>query len=102
MNNITHKSIRLVQKLFSNEDKEQAIILLKDECGNNLPFCEEYSPEALDRIRFAAIKISNGNLDQLKSAVIMANTDWRDLLVYANFATDINMHNEWAKSILYE
>jgi len=102
MNNITQKSIRLVQKLFSNEDKEQAIILLKDECGNNLPFCEEYSPEALDRFRFAAIKISNGNLDQLKSAVIMANTDWRDLLVYANFATDINMHNEWAKSILYE
>lgn len=36
MDNITQKSIRLVQKLFSNEDKEQAIILLKDECGNKL------------------------------------------------------------------
>ena len=67
-----------------------------------MPFCEGDSPEALDRFRFAAIKISKGNIDRLKSAIILATTDWRDLRVCADFATDINSHNEWAKTLLYE
>ncbi|NLO09880.1 MAG: hypothetical protein GX129_08465 [Clostridiales bacterium] len=96
MNNITKKSLELVNKLFSNEDKEQAIILLTNECGNNLPYCEEYIPEELDRIRFAAIKISQGNIGQLESAIIMAKSDWRDLLMSADFAKDVNLHNIWA------
>lgn len=100
MKNITQKSIGLVNKLFSDNDKEQAIVLLTNECGNNLPFCEEYSPDALDRFRFAAIKISNGNIEHLKLAINMAKTGWRDLLVCADFAADVNLHNIWADTIL--
>ncbi len=64
MNNISQKSIGLVKKLFLNSDIEQAIILLTDELGNSLPFCEDYSKEDLERIQLAAIKISNGNIGQ--------------------------------------
>jgi len=56
----------------------------------------------LDRVHFAIIKLSNGNIESLKSAVNMAKKDWRDLLVCAEFATDVKAHITWADTTLYK
>lgn len=40
----------------------------------------------LERIRFAVIKLSDGNKDNLKNAIELAKTDWRDVLCSAEFA----------------
>ncbi|HXK17899.1 MAG TPA: hypothetical protein VNG33_08855 [Polyangiaceae bacterium] len=49
----------------------------------------------LDRIRFAAVRFSGGRLSSLQEAVRLAQTDWRDLLVAAGFADDVNAHQKW-------
>lgn len=90
----------LVNKFFSGCDKDYVITLLTEQCGNNLPLPEKYSINELERIRFAAIKISDGNIDGLKIAIDLANVDWRDLLVRAGFADDVNSHNKWADTVL--
>jgi hypothetical protein len=61
--------------------------------------CEDYSPNELERIRFAVIKYSEGHLEKLSIAVKLANEDWRDLLIEVGFANDINSHNIWAHSV---
>ena len=81
--------------LFSAAQREQARTLLQDECGNNLPFCKNENEFQMERIRFAALKLSGGNLNRLQKAVQLAKKDWRDLLVAAGFADDINLHRSW-------
>ena len=81
--------------LFQHADRGAAHALLVEQCGSNLPFCDDYDSEALERIRFAALKLSEGQLPALRSAVRLAQTDWRDLLVAADFADDVEAHRSW-------
>ena len=58
------------------------------------------TPDDMERIRFATIKLSEGNLDKLCYAIGLAQKDWRDLLVFSNFAHDIKAHEIWANEVL--
>jgi hypothetical protein len=70
-------------------------IILLEECGNNLPLLKDCDEVAMDRFRFAALKLSDGMVDKLRSAVDLARADWHDLLVAAGFARDVNAHKSW-------
>ena len=83
--------------IVSPEQQADVIALLENECADNLPFSENTSPIALERLRFAVLKIGKGNIDNLLKAVELAQVDWRDLLVAADFAHDIGSHLLWAK-----
>ncbi len=52
----------------------------------------------MERLRFAAIKLSKGELNTLLDAIVLAQTDWRDLLVAAGFANDVHAHQSWLPS----
>ena len=84
-----------LKALFSPPEQAEAEQLLVELCGSNLPLCEHYDAISLERLRFAALKLSGGRLAELYSAVEMANTDWRDLLVAAGFADDVEAHKSW-------
>lgn len=77
------------------EERAAATTLLTTSCGNNLPFCAEHDAHQMERIRFAALKQSNGDFEALKKAVNLARLDWRDLLVAAGFAEDTEAHLGW-------
>ena len=81
--------------LFAPESQAEATRLLEDECGNNLPMCEDHSSEQLERLRFAALRCSRGDLELLRQAIEEGKTDWRDLLMSAGFGHDVNAHAEW-------
>ena len=100
MKKVTLQAEKLVTKYFCAEEKNLVMSVLADECGNNLPFCEKCSPKDLERIRFAVIRLSNGNLKCFDSAIKLAKTDWRDLLVRAEFVDDIKSHKVWANTIV--
>jgi hypothetical protein len=82
-------------ELFQPSDVELADRLLVEECGDNLPLMTGAIAEQLERIRFAAIRVSGGRLDDLRNAVALAQLDWRDLLVAADFADDPEAHLQW-------
>jgi hypothetical protein len=56
---------------------------------------ETETPDGLERVRFAALKLSEGNMEKLHRAVKLAKADWRDLLVAAGFADSVHAHKHW-------
>ncbi len=86
---------RRLNALFSGGARRTAANLLVSRCGTNLPFLEQSDEYGLERIRFAALKVSGGDLGKLESAVQVAQQDWRDVLVAAGFADDVRAHEVW-------
>jgi hypothetical protein len=93
---------QLVEAVFKARDVAEASHWLEEECGNNLPSCRDLDEYRLERIRFAAIKLSQGNLHKLLHAIDEARMDWRDLLMAAGFGERVDTHEAWAKEVLKE
>lgn len=85
---------RLV-RAFSSDAVQEARALLETDCAENLPLWNDYTPAGLDRLRIAAIKLSGGAIEGLVDALVLAETDWRDLLVSAGFGHDVKAHESW-------
>ena len=88
----TERRIRL---LFPPNERDVVRNALFEQCGNNLPFLDKLDDVQLERFRFAVLKLSEGRLDKLAQAIALAKTDWRDLLVAADFADDPHAHLQW-------
>jgi hypothetical protein len=73
-------TLRRLEILFTPGDRESAKALLQQ--------CES------ERLQFAALKVSDGNLAQLESAVKLGHIDFRDLLMAANFG-EVDAHRKW-------
>ena len=72
-----------IDQTFSPQDRDAAKELLIKECGRNLPLKADATAKSLDQIRLAAIKLANGNLDDLRRHVQTAKSDWRDVILAA-------------------
>jgi len=82
--------------LFRPEHVAEAVRLLSESCAENLPLLgPPATPTSLERLRFAAIRVSGGDLTRLREAIRIAQVDWRDLLVAAEFASDTRAHERW-------
>jgi len=84
-----------VEALFGQDQREAAQALLESQCADNLPFCERSDMFALERLRFAVLKLAGGNLDRLQREIEQAKLDWRDTLVTAGFGQDMKAHEQW-------
>jgi hypothetical protein len=91
---------QLIEAIFDPKDAAEASQWLEEECGNNLSFCKDYDEYKMERIRFAALKLSQGNLTKLLKAIDMARRDWRDVLMAADFGNHLEAHEIWAKDVL--
>ena len=77
-----------VARLFPATERDEVTRLLQEDYGAVLPFADNLSAEAFERVRCAALRLSEGRVDKLNDAIALAQTDWRDLLVAAGFAED--------------
>jgi hypothetical protein len=94
---LSKRTENLLNAFFPESLRGEAKDLIETMCGDNLPFCENSRSEEIERIRFSAIRISEGKLDKLCDAIELAQTDWRDLLMAAGFGQDPEEHNKWYK-----
>jgi len=92
---LSDKTLRLVRCVFRSDQQSAAVAILEAECGSNLPFMAAATAESIERVRFAVLKMSGGELSELRRALSLANTDWRDILVAAHFADDLLAHVAW-------
>lgn len=83
-----------VAVMFPDAQDEVAELLVR-ECGNNLPMLENADALALERLRFAVLRLSAGRFGKLQAAIDLARTDWRDLLMAAGFGEDVEAHLRW-------
>lgn len=51
--------------------------------------------ELAERVRFAVLKLSFGNLDALSQQLDEAKIDWRDTLMKAGFGHETTAHKHW-------
>lgn len=92
---LSSKVIDVIEIYFDEDVAPIVKEYLIYECADNIPMCENYSPEQMDRIRLSALKISEGDFKKLKQAVMQAKKDWRDLLMAAGFGNDVEAHKRW-------
>ena len=96
---LSPETLRRLDALFVGAARQLAGDLLVTQCGANLPLWTATDPEGLERIRFAALKLSNGDLAELRRAVEIAQIDWRDVLVAAGFGHDPRAHERWFPNV---
>jgi hypothetical protein len=84
-----------VEAVFAPDTRDRVRRLLEEECADNLPFCERLDPFGLERLRFAVLKLSAGDVDRLRREIEQAKRDWRDTLMAAGFGTDLTAHERW-------
>jgi len=92
---LSANTLQLVRHIFPAEDHAAAIAALETRCGSGLPLWVSTTPEGLERIRFAVLKLSYGSLPKFERAIAIANTDWRDALVAAGFGSSLLAHIDW-------
>jgi hypothetical protein len=81
--------------MFSESGRDEAIRLLREDCTADALHSSTMSPAELERCHFAVLKLSNGSLESLINAISLAQTDYRDLLVAADFGEDLHAHLQW-------
>jgi hypothetical protein len=89
------ESEKRVVLLFPPSEQDLVRTQLLQACGNNLPGLEYADSVAMDRFRFAVLKLSGGKLSKLDKALQLAETDWRDLLMAAGFGECVTAHESW-------
>ena len=92
---LTAQTLQRVEALFSERERADVVNKLEEDCGSDLPLWNPPTPKGLERIRYAVLKLSEGDLDKLDYWIKEANTDWRDVLVAADFADDVKIHRKW-------
>ncbi len=97
MVDLTQAAVERIRVLFPDAQQE-VVDLLRRDCADNLPLWKPTTPEALDRIRFAVLKLSGGRLDRLRKAIRQAQVDWRDVLMAAGFGESLTANVNWMPS----
>ena len=97
MTPLTPAVAQKIEALFAPESREAAGRMLAERCGADLPLSTHMgpNPSGFDRIRFAVLKLSRGDLERLRREIDGAHFDWRDTLVAAGFGEDIHAHLRW-------
>ncbi len=99
---LSERTAELVLRLFEKPDWHEARLLLESECSDNLPLVRQWgpTPASMERLRFATLKLSEGKIEKLRTALDLAKKDWRDLLVAAGFGHRLDAHRHWAEELL--
>ncbi|MFN2531517.1 MAG: hypothetical protein ABR555_09495 [Pyrinomonadaceae bacterium] len=93
---LTELTKQRVAELFAAADVQEAERLLVRECADNLPLLGKTATSAsLERIRFAVLRLSDGQISRLTESIAIAKRDWRDVLVWAGFGNDLQAHERW-------
>ncbi len=77
-----------VSEVFAVEQRAEVTAALINQCGRNLPFYENADARQLEQVRLAVLHLSHGNRDRLRRFITMAQSDWRDVLMAAEYGED--------------
>jgi hypothetical protein len=88
---LTPETERRIELLFRPGDREAVRTILVEQCGDNIPGWES---AGLERLHFAVLKRSDGDLAELQKAVDLAKRDFRDALVWVGFGEPY-VHRRW-------
>jgi hypothetical protein len=67
-----------IDAIFPPESREAARRMIAERCGADLPLSNHIGPDpsGFDRIRFAVLKLSGGDLERLRREIDDAHLKW--------------------------
>ena len=95
---ITVLTRRVLHAVFPHDLWSGVEDTLITNCGPAQVSSPDFDAGAMERIWLAALKKSNGSIPAFRNAVLLAQTDWRDLLMSAGFGS-LTAHLEWAAAV---
>jgi hypothetical protein len=99
MSALSSRTEQLVRCMFKAAEVWKLRVLLENECGTEALACRGWTPEQMERIHFAVIRLGKESPEALSEAVKLAQTDWRDLLMVAGFGEDLEAHSKWFNDV---
>ncbi|MEM7604732.1 MAG: hypothetical protein AAF411_05190 [Myxococcota bacterium] len=92
---LSARTLRIIETLFPEEEREAVAELLLTECSNTVAGCRDWRKPGLERLWISVLKLSDGDADKLLSAIDLARLDYRDLFMAAGFGHDTDAHLRW-------
>ena len=80
--------------VFSPNHRAPAVALLDVRCGYSVPGFSRAPDAEIERIRYAALKLSDGDLQKLKRTVEDIRLDFRDVILEAGFG-EVGSDGNW-------
>lgn len=80
---LTTAVIEEIGKQFPPEHHDVVREIIDQRCGRTLPLQREATAEEMEHIRLCVLRLSRGNLSELRKWVELANFDQRDVLLAA-------------------
>lgn len=102
MISVTDNTLKAIGVLFPVSEQQLVREYIESDCSSNVPGCQDWSAGQLERIWFAVLKLSEGEFIKLDSAIELANTDYRDLLMSTDFGHDVQAHEKWFAQLMGE
>lgn len=96
---LSDKTKRAMLILLNDNDRSRIGDRLVEEASEKIPMWHEYTPEGLERIRFAIIKLIAQNTKNENIAFNHAKMDWRDLFMAAGFGFSATEHERWYEAL---
>lgn len=93
---LSDQTCNIIVRMFPPDQRDHVGELLISDCNDNLPLTREYQ-----RIQFAVLKLSHGDVDELMLRIMDTQQDWRDTLMAAGFGHSVTEHLSWANSYLH-
>ena len=97
---LTEDTKNVVELLFPSDQAEEMKKRLQDELSNGLVFAAYSTAESRERIWLAVVKSCKETLNPWNTWFELAKTDWRDLLMAADFGHDTTAHIKWKRKVL--
>jgi len=93
---LSRETQRRVDMMYSPEQREEVTRLLGEQCGHNIPGTRpDWDEVAFEQLRFSVLKVSRGDIEALKKAITLAKIDFRDVIIWAGFASSTGEHKKW-------
>ena len=96
---MTEATRTIIGRLFVESERGTVEMLLARECGGDLPLTGLWGEAQFERLWFAILKLSEGDLGRLRQTIALARVDWRDVLVGAGFGSSLEAHRQWARQL---
>ncbi|MBE2991572.1 hypothetical protein IFR23_06030 [Sphingomonas sp. CFBP 13603] len=96
-NNALHITLRthhVLRAVFPPNLWERVETTLVIDCGPEQVHSRDIDGEAMERIWLAILKLSDGSITAFENAVLLAQIDWRDVLLGAGFGSDLEAHKK--------
>lgn len=100
MSELSRRTDLLIRHLFAPACVDAVRARIRGDCGTEALGFPGATPEQMERVHFAVIRLGAADEAALTRAIELARIDYRDLLMNADFGFSLVAHDEWFDRVM--